>query len=943
MIGSSSLFRSLLWITVIFLLAAFIYLSWVTRILSPYRDMPTNLEAFLEFSVEPEGDGLPISSIEELQALEFKPVSAWPSRGEFNPMNVYWFRFSDTDLFEQANSKDSVIELREGRRFWIVRSISLFVKDGDEFGLSHRIDSESKRDEKVNQSGGYVLSVDHNPSVEGEIEYWIRIEPRNYFDPDFRFWKEGWQRDRFEAKRSMVFLLSLGMLLAVLLVVGIFAIRQGSPLLGSYFGYLALVVVILSGSWQAHTGNWIFWPQGSFSQFAPVILLAATLAYAFLFSFTRLFLGIDRKQFEYRLLKIAHVANVAVLFVVFAVLMLFDDTIALDVIAIREISFAALSVGIGLSSLRRGRKEAYVYILSFSLMVVVTVVHHLIRLGVVSEWPHPLSELPVVDVGVLFGAFFLGFAAADRMRGVQLERDEAKEEALRNLERLKSVEEEARIGLEKKVEERTRDLSFEVERSRNAEVALEKALRSSEDANQTKAAFLANMSHELRTPLNAVIGYAQLMESPSYGQSKTRKAISVIRKSGQHLLELINDVLNLSKVEAGRVEAEPEGFNLIELLEELITMVQVNAEQKGLAITLERSEDLACFVDGDRRLLRQILINLLGNAIKFTDAGRVTLKAFPSRFESAHVEFEIVDTGIGIADDALERIFEPFAQSGNEGAKGKGTGLGLAISRKLARAMGGDIVATSAIGEGSTFRLTLPLPPSSDTPEAKKTSEEEDLSSIIGYEGRVRSILIVDDEASNRAVERDLLESLGFDVVEASSGEEALNFLLETVPDLVVMDIQMPGMNGLEATSRIRATDRLKDLPVVACSASIMGESRKRCFAAGCDAFLEKPLLREVLIRTLSECFEIEWKRRKADQDEAVKPAEDVRFPSMDILSQLRSHAASGYVEGVRSVLKSISELEENGKYQGFTTLVESKLQEFDLDAIVALADEEDH
>ncbi|XXX80289.1 ATP-binding protein [Sorangium sp. So ce134] len=407
---------------------------------------------------------------------------------------------------------------------------------------------------------------------------------------------------------------------------------------------------------------------------------------------------------------------------------------------------------------------------------------------------------------------------------------------------------------------RTRELELLVDQ-RTAE--LKAAKDAADAANQAKTTFLASISHELRTPLNGILGYAQLLQRSGRLVAEDRRSVDVVRRSGEHLLTLIDDVLDLARIEAGRMDLAPADVHLPSLARTVAELCKVRAAQKGLAFELEVADGTPAWVRVDEKRLTQVLLNLLGNAIKFTRAGRVTFRVAPRDGHArGGVVFRVEDTGPGIAPADLARIFEPFEQAGERRAHGEGAGLGLAITRRIVEQMGGRVDVESAPGEGSAFTVALDLPALAGESPA---GERRGAGAIMGYEGARRAILVVDDHEDNRAFLRDALAPLGFEVLEAAGGEAAVALAAERRPDLVLMDLRMPDLGGDEAARRIRRLPGLSGVPILATSASVEAPERARSAAAGCDGFLPKPIELGALLELLERRLALTWIRAAPD------------------------------------------------------------------------------
>jgi PAS domain S-box-containing protein len=380
---------------------------------------------------------------------------------------------------------------------------------------------------------------------------------------------------------------------------------------------------------------------------------------------------------------------------------------------------------------------------------------------------------------------------------------------------------------------------------------LRRAKESAEAATKAKSEFLANMSHELRTPLNGVLGYAQLLQRDAGLSPNQREALEAIKKGGSHLLDLINDVLDLSKIEAGRVDIEAVATNLSQLAIDLKYLVADAAHRKGLPLTIAIAPDLPRAVVLDGRHLRQVLLNLLGNAIKFTDRGEVRLAI--ARSAEGQLVFEVSDTGVGIEPGELTAIFDAFTQT-RTGAAAGGTGLGLTISQHLVATMGGELKVESVRGRGSRFFFALPLVPAPPTSALSSSGDEASATPRFDArlaEGQAVTALVVDDSTVNRRILAALLESAGVRVIPACGGFEAVALARKHRPDVVFMDLKMADLDGLEATRRLAADPDTAAIPVIAVTASAFENTPKAAREAGCVDYLPKPVRAESLFAAL--------------------------------------------------------------------------------------------
>ncbi len=394
-------------------------------------------------------------------------------------------------------------------------------------------------------------------------------------------------------------------------------------------------------------------------------------------------------------------------------------------------------------------------------------------------------------------------------------------------------------NLEQKVQERTLELEQEIIERKRAEEA-------AQAANQAKSTFLANMSHELRSPLNAILGFSQLMTRSQSLPLEHQENVGIITRSGEHLLTLINQVLDLSKIEAGRITLNEKNFDLYRLLNDVEDMFQLKADDKGLQLVCDRASDVPQYVQTDEVKLRQVLINLLNNALKFTSEGGVSVKV-KSQAETqttnhkpqTTLTFEVEDTGPGIAPEELDSLFEAFVQTQTGKEAQEGTGLGLPISRKFVQLMGGEMTVSSEVGRGTTFKFDITV----SVVDASAIETKHSTRRVIALEPnqpRYR-ILIVDDKQDNRQLLIKLLNPLGFELKEATNGQEAVEIWETFEPHLIWMDMRMPVMDGYEATKQIKSTTKGQAAAVIAVTASVLEEERAVVLSAGCDDFLRKP------------------------------------------------------------------------------------------------------
>jgi len=458
-----------------------------------------------------------------------------------------------------------------------------------------------------------------------------------------------------------------------------------------------------------------------------------------------------------------------------------------------------------------------------------------------------------------------------------------------------------------------------------ADVATQEAREIAESANRAKSEFLANMSHELRTPLNGILGYTQILKKSANLTEQQSRGLEIIHHSGEHLLTLINDVLDLSKIEARKMELHPHEFHFSTFLENLVQMFKVRLRQ-DLSFVYDPVPPLPIFVWADEKRLRQVLLNLLSNAIKFTEQGRVTFRVRPVeddlQLDLSKLRFEVEDTGIGISAEQLDRIFLPFHQVAETRQQTEGTGLGLTITRQLVQLMGSDIHVKSLPGRGSTFWFDVVLPEMTN----QSGMPAPPPPTIVGYEGDRRRVLVVDNQSENREVLIGLLEPLGFETMEASNGQDGLNKACEFCPDVILMDLVMPVMDGFEAIRRVRSTPRLKDIAIIAVSASTLDFDQETSRRAGCNGFLPKPVHEDELLAHLQTCLNLTWIYQKpqehpsqwATAKAAIAPESSISvadslatLPAKQDLDTLFDLAMQGDLQGIMDHITHLEQTDE--------------------------------
>ena len=479
------------------------------------------------------------------------------------------------------------------------------------------------------------------------------------------------------------------------------------------------------------------------------------------------------------------------------------------------------------------------------------------------------------------------------------------------------LNDESRRVAHEEIARQTQRLLMEIAEHEKTDAKLQQATKMADRANTAKSRFLSSMSHEIRTPLNSIIGYAYILQKDPEIPAHRRQAVDILKRSGEHLSALIEDILDIARIEAGKFELRKEPIDFPQFIEHLVSIFKPQAEDKGLSFYCQIVNTLPQRVRGDEKRVGQILMNLLGNAIKFTTTGEIN---FRIAYSCGVTTFQVVDTGPGIHKDQLQNIFQPFTQLPNENL-GSGSGLGLTISKILCEIMGGELAVVSGPDQGSTFSVRLLLP---NLGGEQKYIQEED---ITGYQGKCQKILIVDDQPEHRQLIMSILQPLGFSMIEAGCGEECLNQVQKKPPALILLDLSMPGLDGAGTAKQLR--QKGYTMPIVVLSANAYPSDRLNAINAGCNDFLSKPIQVSELLSKLKLHLVLDWLYQEERQKNESDRQSTYQPPSLETIQELTGYVRIGDILGLNQYLTEL--IQHYPEYTHFSQQIMKLARQFRL------------